>query len=103
MSVFSSSRFPCPEGGSHPSLVIPTGAKHRVQSPPERWPRTVSTDRPEMESRPSEFLLQENRLISLTAEIPGVFNLGFCLGEKRWEWFFDLRIVMALEGLPRWL
>ena len=58
MSVFSSSRFPCPEGGSYPSTVIPTGAKHRVQSPLERWPRTISTDRPEMESRPYEFLLQ---------------------------------------------
>ena len=59
MSVFSSSRFPCPEGGSYPSTVIPTGAKHRVQSPLERWPRIISTDRPEMESRPYEFLLQE--------------------------------------------
>ena len=47
-----------PRGGSYPSTVIPTGAKHRVQSPLERWPRTISTDRPEMESRPYEFLLQ---------------------------------------------
>ena len=44
--------------GSYPSIVIPTGAKHRVQSPLERWPRTIGTDRPEMESRPYEFLLQ---------------------------------------------
>ena len=45
-------------GGSYPSIVIPTGAKHRVQSPLEGWPRMISTDRPEMESRPFEFLLQ---------------------------------------------
>ena len=44
--------------GSYPSIVIPTGAKHRVQSPLERRPSTISTDRPEMESRPYEFLLQ---------------------------------------------
>ena len=47
-----------PRGGSYPSTVVPTGAKHRVQSPLERWPCTISTDRPEMESRPYEFLLQ---------------------------------------------
>ena len=51
-------KIPLPRGGSYPSLVIPTGAKHRVQSPLERWPRTIGTDRPEMESRPYEFLLQ---------------------------------------------
>ena len=45
-------KIPLPRGGSYPSIVIPTGAKHRVQSPLE------STDRPEMESRPYEFLLQ---------------------------------------------
>ena len=43
--------------GSYPSTVVPTGTKHRVQSPLERWPGTTSTDRPEMESRPYEFLL----------------------------------------------
>ena len=37
--------------------------------------------------------LKGEPLICLTAEIPGVFNLGFCLGEKRWEWFFHLRVV----------
>ena len=42
--------------GSYASIVIPPGAKHRVQSPLERWPGTSSTDRPEMESRPYEFL-----------------------------------------------
>ena len=57
MSVFSSLRFPLPRGGSYLSIVIPTGAKHRIQSPLERWPRMISTDRPEMESRPYEFLL----------------------------------------------
>ena len=51
-------KIPLPRGGSYPSIVIPTGAKHRIQSPLERWPRTVSTDRPEMESRPYECLLQ---------------------------------------------
>ena len=53
-------KIPLPRGGSCPSLVIPTGAKHRAQSPLERRPRTISTDRPEMESRPYEFLLQKN-------------------------------------------
>ena len=52
-------KIPLPRGGPYPSLVIPTGAKHRAQSPLERWPRTISTDRPEMESRPYEFLLQK--------------------------------------------
>ena len=51
-------KIPLPRGGSYPSIVVPTGAKHRVQSPLERRPRTISTDRPEMESRPYEFLLQ---------------------------------------------
>ena len=50
-------KIPLPRGGSCPSLVVPTGAKHRVQSPLEGWPRTIGTDRPEMESRPYEFLL----------------------------------------------
>ena len=58
MSVFS--KIPLPREGSYPSTVIPTGAKHRVQSPLERWPRTISTDRPEMESRPYECLLHLN-------------------------------------------
>ena len=51
-------KIPLPIGRSYPSIVIPTGAKHRVQSPLERWPRKISTDRPEVESRPYEFLLQ---------------------------------------------
>ena len=38
--------------GSSPSIVVPAGAKHRVQSPLERRPSTIGTDRPEMESRP---------------------------------------------------
>ena len=50
-------KIPLPRGGFYPSLVIPTGAKHRAQSPLEGRPRTISTDRPEMESRPYEFLL----------------------------------------------
>ena len=50
-------KIPLPRVGSYPSIVIPTGAKHRIQSPLERWPRMISTDRPEMESRPYEFLL----------------------------------------------
>ena len=59
-----------PRGGSYPSIVIPTGAKHRVQSPLERWPCKTSADRPEMESRPYEFLLQ----------FPGTrgYNNSFC-------------------------
>ena len=36
-------KVPLPRGGSYPSLVIPTGAKHRAQSPLERWPRRIST------------------------------------------------------------
>ena len=49
---FLFSKIPLPRRGSYPSIVIPTGAKHRVQSPLERWPPTISTDRPEMESSP---------------------------------------------------
>ena len=60
-------KIPLPRGGSYPSIFIPTGAKHRVQSPLERWPRTISTDRPEMESRPYEFLLQRHRNVALAA------------------------------------
>ena len=59
ISVF---KIPLPRAGSCPSLVIPTGAKHRVQGPLERWPRTIGTDRPGMESRPYEFLLQHKCL-----------------------------------------
>ena len=51
-------KIPLPRGGSYPSLVLPTGAEHRAQSPLEGWPRTIGTDRPEMESRPYELLLQ---------------------------------------------
>ena len=51
-------KIPLPRAGSYPSTVVPTGAKHRAQSPLERWARTIGTDRPEMESRPYEFLLQ---------------------------------------------
>ena len=42
--------------GSYASVVIPTGAEHRVQSPLERWPGTSCRHRPEMEPRPYEFL-----------------------------------------------
>ena len=62
-------KIPLPRGGPYHSIVVPTGAKHRVQSLLERWPRTISTDRPEMESRPYEFLLQ----------------LGVVVG-NRWWW-----------------
>ena len=54
---FLFSKIPLPRGGSYPFTVVPTGAKHRVQSPLERWLCTTGTDRPEMESRPYEFLL----------------------------------------------
>ena len=53
--------------GSYPSTVIPTGAKHRVQSQLERRPSTISTDRPEMESRPYEFLLHSPLLMLLVS------------------------------------
>ena len=56
-------KIPLPRGGYYPSIVIPTGPKHRVQSPLERWPRMISTDGPEMESRPYEFLLHYNSLL----------------------------------------
>ena len=55
-----------PRGGSYPSTVVPTGAKHRVQSPLERWPCTISTDRPEMESRPYEFLFSFPGHVAIT-------------------------------------
>ena len=43
--------------GSYPSVVI-IGTKHRVQSPLERWPSMISMNRPKIESRSYEFLLQ---------------------------------------------
>ena len=64
-----SSRFPCPEGVLS-FTVIPTGAKHRVQSPLEGRPRMISMDRPEMESRPYEFLLQCKGLIVICFPSP---------------------------------
>ena len=42
-------KIPLPRGGSCPPL---SGAEHRAQSPLERWPRTISTDRPEMDPGP---------------------------------------------------
>ena len=44
--------------GSHPSIVVPTGTKQSSE-PTERRLSMISTDRPEMESWPHEFLLQE--------------------------------------------
>ena len=44
--------------GVHPSVGVSVGTKHRAHSPLERWPSMVSMSRPEMESRPYEFLLQ---------------------------------------------
>ena len=41
-----------------PSVVIFIGTKHRVQSPLERWQSMISMNRPKMESRPYQFLLQ---------------------------------------------
>ena len=54
-----SSRFPGLEG-PYPSVVVFIGTKHRVQSPLERWPSMISMNRPKMESRPYEFLLQKD-------------------------------------------
>ena len=44
--------------GSNPSVVVFIGTKHRVPSPLERWLGIISMNRPKMESRPYEFLLQ---------------------------------------------
>ena len=52
-------KIPLSRGGLIPSVVISTGTKHRAQSPLERRPSLISMDRPEMESRPYEFLLQD--------------------------------------------
>ena len=51
-------KVPLSGGGSYPSVVVLIGTKHRVQSPLERWPSMISMNRPKMESRPCEFLLQ---------------------------------------------
>ena len=48
--------------GSYPSVVVFIGTKHRVESPLERWPSMISMNRPKMESRPYEFLLQKCKL-----------------------------------------
>ena len=45
-------------------VVVFIGTKHRVQSPLERWPSMISLNRPKMESRPYEFLLQHNSSFS---------------------------------------
>ena len=66
-------KIPLLRGGPYLSIVTPTGAKHRVQSPLEGWPRTISTDRPQMESRPYEFLLQSNY------GTKGTFTSVFCI------------------------
>ncbi|KAM9747615.1 uncharacterized protein ACBT57_011160 [Dama dama] len=50
-------RLEAEDGEESPRREI-KGTKQRVQSPLERQPSTTSTDRPEMESRPYEFLLQ---------------------------------------------
>ena len=55
--------------GSYPSVVVFIGTKHRVQSPLERWPSMVSMNRPKMESRPCEFLLQPDRHLSQAAKV----------------------------------
>ena len=52
-----SSRFPCPEGVLS-VCCRPIDTEPRVQSPRERRPSVISTDRPEMGSRPCEVLLQ---------------------------------------------
>ena len=41
---------------TYPSVVLDTN--HRVQGPLERWPSMISMNKPKMESRPYEFLLQ---------------------------------------------
>ena len=53
-------KVPLSGGGSYPSVVVFVGTKHRVQSPLERWLSMTSMNRPKMESRPYEFLLQHN-------------------------------------------
>ena len=52
-----------------PSVVVFIGTKHRVQSPLERWPSMISMNRPKMESRPYEFLLQPDRHLSQAAKV----------------------------------
>ena len=44
-------------------LFFPIGTKHRVQSPLEMWPSMISMNRPKMESRHYEFLLQDEPLL----------------------------------------
>ena len=44
--------------GSYPSVVVSIGTKDRVQSPLEKWLSMISMNRPKMELRPYEFLLQ---------------------------------------------
>ena len=58
--------------GSYPSVVVFIGTKYRVQSPLERWPSMISMNRPKMESRPYEFLLQDG--LTLLTFIDVLFN-----------------------------
>ena len=59
-----------------PSVVVFIGTKHRVQSPVERWLSMTSMNRPKMESRTYEFLLQHNIVKQLYS------NENF---KKEWE------------------
>ena len=76
--------FPCLEGvlSFH---CVPTGARQRVQSPLERQPSMISTDRPEMESRPHEFLLRWERLKARREEDDRGWD-GWMASLTRWTW-----------------
>ena len=62
--------------GSYPSIVIPTDTKQRVQSPLERQLSMISTDRPEMESWPYEFLLHLQWASLVAQMIVSAYNVG---------------------------
>ena len=74
--------------GSYPSVVVSIGTKHRVQSPLGRWLSTISTNRPEMGSRPCEVLLHSPLLIllvSVTSIIHWEVDCTLVLWSTTWD------------------
>ena len=61
----------------YPSVGVSIGTKHRVQRPLERWLSMISMNRPKMDSRPYEFLLQWCTLISRSRPCLGI-DLPLC-------------------------
>ena len=81
-------KIPLSRGGSYPSVVVSIGTKHRVQSPLGTWLSTISTNRPEMGSRPCEVLLHSPLLmllVSVTSIIHWEVDCTLVLWSTTWD------------------